>query len=415
MRASVVASTAMFAGFLGALAAVDVGSPDAINPVIGDDSFVEAFGRAPTIHDSNLVRVRTHLSYVERTLRAVDAAEMPAELRAARRRNLDLLKRYWQTAVFPAGEHPTHRQPTFVDDGGRLCAVAYLVEATAGTEVVDRINRRFRNANIADMDDPALDAWISRSGLTRREVMMIQPNYDPRFEEWDVTRWHLLADAQAFYRTPLAMAGQGPAALPAVAGAQAKVQVIDLHLRSLAGVQGAAGRASTGETFYKGSVRVGGIPVSSRSDGRPTLLATAGAGIDGITGILPMAVTIPFGLLFSFDITGKRAAYDFYHELAWWPVVQLRAEGDYVVRGRARELAWTAGVDLVWRINRWSDMTRQRFRPRDLIASVTLTELGGTTYAGVAVGLGAWSQTIDKGVGDDSRPDVVAPPLAPYW
>jgi hypothetical protein len=139
---------------------------------------------------------------------------------------------------------------------------------------------------------------------------------------------------------------------------------------------------------------------------------TAGAAIDGVEGLVPMAVTVPAALLMSIDTMGKRSYYESYHELVPWPIVQLRAQGDWVVRGRPQELAWTAGLDLVWRLSRWSDMTGHRFGPRDLIASFTVTEFGGTVYGGLAVGLGAWSLT--KGV-TDHYPSGVPPLLGPYW
>jgi hypothetical protein len=86
-----------------------------------------------------------------------------------------------------------------VDDAGRRCAVAYLVEAAAGTAAVDRINDRFRNAYISEMNDPALERWIESSGLTRREVMTIQPNYDRANQAYDQRRWYLVGDARALY------------------------------------------------------------------------------------------------------------------------------------------------------------------------------------------------------------------------
>ncbi|HEY5451921.1 MAG TPA: hypothetical protein VIQ54_24375, partial [Polyangia bacterium] len=115
-----------------------------INPLIGDESFFATFARWPSADDANELRVRTHLAYVERRLRTVDDVDLPPALREARRRNLDLLRAYWMTGVFPAGENPAGRQPTFVDDTGRRCAVAALVEASAGTEAIAHINDRYR-------------------------------------------------------------------------------------------------------------------------------------------------------------------------------------------------------------------------------------------------------------------------------
>ena len=135
------------------------------------------------------------------------------------------------------------------------------------------------------------------------------------------------------------------------------------------------------------------MPISNFSSREVSVLVTLGYEIDGIEGAVPRAAGIPFGLLLSFDSITKRAIYDSYHEFIPWPFVQLRAEGEGIVSGRTQALAWTGSFDFVWRVNTWSDMTGDRFRPRDLIVSLTVTEFAGTVYGGVALGLGLWSVT----------------------
>jgi len=428
MRGFTVASAATLAVFIASLIAV--GSPesarsnpgaasvsDTINPVIGDESFLATYGRLPTADDANLLRVRTHLAYVEHRLRAVDDSALPAPLRAARRRNLDLLRRYWGAEMFPAGENPTGRQPTFIDDDGRRCAVASLVEATAGTAAVERINGRFRNALIAEMDDPALDVWIESSGFTRAEVMMIQPSYDFRNSAREIERWHLITDTGLLYLNRLA--GRDIPDAQRVAGVEAKAQVIDLRYQWLAGVETAAGDTLFGGAFYRAGARLGAIPISGwKYHGpRPNMILTLGGRVDGIQGVVPAAFTVPGGLLFAFDTMETRYAYDNLHELVASPIVQLRAEADWVAwarPGRPREIGWTGGFDLLWRVNPWTRWTSANFGARDLIASVTVTRFAGTIYGGVAVGLGAWSLRTQRMV-PDPGPVSVSPPLGPYW
>jgi hypothetical protein len=422
MRVSVMVSAATIAGFVGALFVLGSSpepddrtalAPEPVNEVIGDESFAKKFGRAPTDDDEDLERVRTHLAYVERRLREIDDAHIPAHLRASRRANLDLLRRYWQAGIFPLGESPTSRHPTFIDDAGRRCAVAYLVEASAGTSAVDRINLRFRNAYIREIDDPVLDAWIAGSGLTRREVMTIQPSYDRRYQTWDLTRWHLISDASALYLSRVG--GPDIAAARHIAGVDVKLQLIDLSNQWLVGGETAGGRTLSGATFYRFGLRGGAMPISGEKlrGRRPALIATLGSGVDGIAGVVPIAITVPLGLLFSFDTTEHRFDYDDAHEFMPLPIVQFRAEGEWIAWGRPQKVAWTAGFDLIWRLSVWSTMTGEQFRPRDLIASVTVTEFAGTIYGGVAIGIGFWSLTTEKVRG--YHPNAQRPPLGPYW
>jgi hypothetical protein len=263
------------------------------------------------------------------------------------------------------------------------------------------------------MDDPALEAWIATSGLTRREVMMIQPNYRGRQPEWEMPRWHLIADAKAFFMERVA--AEDVAEARRMAGVEAKLQLIDLRYRVLVGGEAAGANTLSGHNFYRAGLRAGAVPLSLTPDKglHATAIVTAGATIDGIAGVVPRAISVPGALLISVDTIGNRSYCDSWHDLVLAPIVQLRAQGAWVAWGRAQAVAWTGGLDLVWRLNRWSDMTGDRFRPRDLIASVTVTKFAGTVYGGVALGIGAWSITEDRGPG--LYPGGVQPPLGPYW
>ena len=159
---------------------VDEHSVPAINAIVGDASFRKAFGHDPDATTDEDLRIRTHLAYVLRELRAVPAFRVPAELRAARAVNLGRLERYIALGVFPrnpAGVGMHGRAPNFLDALGRICAVGYLVREDLGAGAVEEINARYQFARIADMESATLAAWQASSGLTLRELAMIQPEY----------------------------------------------------------------------------------------------------------------------------------------------------------------------------------------------------------------------------------------------
>ncbi|HEX5051389.1 MAG TPA: hypothetical protein VFZ65_06425 [Planctomycetota bacterium] len=148
-----------------------------INGLIGDQSFVHAFGGLAARADETL-RIRTHLAYVEDLLRHRDVSDLPAELQRTRRQHLDRLRAYHQNGVFPRNyDHPGERRPCFIDRDGRMCAVGYLVEQSAGRELAEAINARFQYSRIVEMRDERLDAWARGSGLTVEELATIQPGY----------------------------------------------------------------------------------------------------------------------------------------------------------------------------------------------------------------------------------------------
>jgi hypothetical protein len=382
-----VASPAVLALFATLLVLVLVSpSPDApspmtsINPLLGDESFVATFGHRPSAADDDELRVRTHLAYVERRLRAVDDTVLPPALRAARRRNLDLLRAYWSAGLFPAGENPAGRQPTFIDDTGRRCAVAALVEASAGTETVTRINTRYRNAYIGQMHDAALAAWIASSGFTAGEVAMIQPTYSG-FRI--LNRWQAAADIDAFYL--VRMTGPGNDELRHIPGIKGALRLFDLKYAWLAGARGAVGRSfAGGGTYYDADVHVGYVALS---EGDVSLVFKAGGGLDGLHGVVPFGFTVPFGMALALH-TGNRTTVEGHPALSTVrPHLQLRGEGKWAVWGaqRAEQLTWTAALDTVWRVRR---NYPEKFYGKDIIASVVVTRFAGEIYGGIALGIG---------------------------
>ncbi len=153
-----------------------------VNGVLGDESFIATFGRRPGPGDSEGLRLRTHLVYVEQLLRERPVDHLSEEQRTARARNLDRLHDYWTAGVFPRNTVMSHRRtPVFIDEAGRICAVGYLFERDLGREAAERINARYRTATIFEIDDPVLGEWLATSGLSLEEAAMIQPGYGPAY------------------------------------------------------------------------------------------------------------------------------------------------------------------------------------------------------------------------------------------
>jgi len=351
--------------------------PGMVNGVLGDASFIQAFGRRPGPGDSDAIRIRTHLAYVERLLRAVDVSGWSEAARERRRENLDRLHAYAAAGRFPTGDSPERRLPTFIDDAGRRCAVAALVEASAGPELAFAIGRRFRNAYISAIDDPAFDAWVSTSGLTRDELAMIQPAYGFLSDEpsWQID-WRLGAETLL----PLNATDANPAR--GIEAAEGGVRYVTFPNRFLTGkwtlgADGAAGATFAGDLYYRFVLR-GGMVFSPIFFGN-ALGIDAGVGGEHMGAALSHATILPFEVYWNVDSptldgAGKAAR------------VQLRGEGQVIfVGGREREVAWAADVDLFWFFER--RLTALHLPA--LILTAGMRELGGVRYAVLSVGVGA--------------------------
>jgi hypothetical protein len=163
---------------LALVAPADPSCPGTVNAILGDESFLCATGRLPDASAGEDLRIGIHLAYVEALLRARDVSSWPAAAREARERNLDRLQEYRIAGSFPRHERcPGSRKPVFIDHEGRICAVGYLVEQSVGRALAASIDARFHGATIAEMESEALANWTASSGLSARELAMIQPCY----------------------------------------------------------------------------------------------------------------------------------------------------------------------------------------------------------------------------------------------
>lgn len=148
-----------------------------VNAVLGDLSYVERFGHPPTAETDENTRIRTHLAYVEKLLKSQVPDSVPRSLYPRRKYMLNLLHSYQVQGVYPRQTAFKGRQPHFIDEQGRLCAVGYLVERTDGRDLAEKINQQDSYAYVPDMQLPELKAWQEKSGLTLQELAMIQPRY----------------------------------------------------------------------------------------------------------------------------------------------------------------------------------------------------------------------------------------------
>jgi hypothetical protein len=151
-----------------------------VNAVIHDQSYTAFFGELPGENAGEQLRIQTHLYYVELLLRNTPVAGLTETQQANRSVIPDILHEYMQAGEFPSNkDYPGERRPCFIDDEGNICAVGYLIERTKGRELAEAINAKHQYDFLADMNEPAINAWASEYGLTLEECAMIQPAYGP--------------------------------------------------------------------------------------------------------------------------------------------------------------------------------------------------------------------------------------------
>ncbi len=151
-----------------------------INPLLGDISFISRFGYQPDENTKEVLRIRTHLEFVEYFLRNKVVPGINHAQQQKRTNLLNLLHQYHEAGIFPGNyDYADQRKPCFIDKNRKICAVGYLIEQTSGREIAEQINNQFKYDELMTMDNVFLDNWIEQSGLTKVECAMIQPTYGP--------------------------------------------------------------------------------------------------------------------------------------------------------------------------------------------------------------------------------------------
>jgi hypothetical protein len=140
--------------------------------------------RTVRIRDSRLmaetVRLRAHFDSVDLELRARKTSLLTPDQRARRNKLISWLRDYRNADRFPINDrYPDRAVPFFRDSRGTLCAMAYLIDRSGRSDLVDRVARTRNNALIPELaDDPALADWFATWGLSVAEAARIQPSYN---------------------------------------------------------------------------------------------------------------------------------------------------------------------------------------------------------------------------------------------
>lgn len=128
---------------------------------------------------AEVVRLRAHFDSVDEELRSADVSRLSTAQRAMREQLISWLREYRDAGQFPENDRFANRMvPFFRDSHGTLCAMAYLIDRSGRGDIVDKVAGTRNNAYIHELaDDPALVAWLDKSGLTVDEAARIQPTY----------------------------------------------------------------------------------------------------------------------------------------------------------------------------------------------------------------------------------------------
>jgi hypothetical protein len=146
-------------------------------PPVSGDEYVSLDGHV----QAEAARLGGHFAAVDVELRTRDVANLTQEQRSRRAQLMEWLRDYRDRGEFPLNDgFADMAVPIFRDDGGTLCAMAYLIDRSGRSDIVERVAASRNTAYIRELvDDPELVSWLDEWGLSAQEAGRIQPWYEP--------------------------------------------------------------------------------------------------------------------------------------------------------------------------------------------------------------------------------------------
>jgi len=132
----------------------------------------------PSPRAAEITRLQHHFDSVDAELRSRNVPSLREAQLARRAQLIAWLRDYRDGATFPVNDRFATPTPFFRDKDGVLCAMAYLIDRSGRSDIVNKVAATRNNAYIRELaDDPALIAWLDSSGLSVAEAARIQPTY----------------------------------------------------------------------------------------------------------------------------------------------------------------------------------------------------------------------------------------------
>lgn len=157
-------------------------SDTAINAVLGDRSWSSEHSTPPSSADE-VLRIRTHLRFVQNLLWQTDTSHLSPAQRGRRFAALHHLEAYTDAGVFPkrdVADGFRGRRPQFIDARGVHCAVGELIRHSGAASLATAIDDQWEYAYVEEIESAELSAWAEHHGFTAHELAMIQPTYRPQ-------------------------------------------------------------------------------------------------------------------------------------------------------------------------------------------------------------------------------------------
>lgn len=123
--------------------------------------------------------IQLHLVNVISYLENQSVFQLSEKQRENRLLNIEILKDYSSTGIFPINNLTSYRVPIFIDSKNTFCAVGFLMKENGLGQVAQEIAAHQLLSYLKDIEHAQLIPWQKSSGLSLFELALIQPTYGP--------------------------------------------------------------------------------------------------------------------------------------------------------------------------------------------------------------------------------------------
>ncbi len=128
-----------------------------------------------------------HIQALENIFLERDVLHLSIFQQQNRKDILNILHKYWQRRDCPRNHNLAFRNPVFIDEENRYCAVGYLMSNTGKDKLCKLVQKTNNYIYISQIKNAEFEEWQKNSGLTLEELAWIQPGYNP---EITITEWN---------------------------------------------------------------------------------------------------------------------------------------------------------------------------------------------------------------------------------
>lgn len=140
----------------------------------------QAFRNEPAKEINERDAIASHLREVQNYLLEHTPAGLTEMQKSRRHELLCGLTPYYSEDWFPVNQSLPVRNPIFIDENDRFCAVGYLMKTSGREDLAREIARDQNYAYVKDIKHPELETWATWAGFTADELAWIQPGYPPQ-------------------------------------------------------------------------------------------------------------------------------------------------------------------------------------------------------------------------------------------